>query len=324
LGRRGGSLRLRQRQDGGKGTGAPDLNRRNDVGRSGEGGQTVNFVAIDVETANADMASICQIGLVKCESGILSDEWKTYVDPEDYFDDINVSIHGIDESHIRGAPTFPELTDTLLSYLEGAIVVCHTHFDRVALHQAAQRYGLRVPESIWLDSARVARRTWKECAWKGYGLYNVCKIIGYGFRHHDALEDAKAAAHILLAATNESGFDIDGWLRRIRQPIDQAIKSEGNPEGALYGEVLVFTGTLEIARREAADLAASIGCQVESGVTKKTTMLVVGDQDIKKLAGHEKSSKHRKAEELIIHGTPIRIIKESDFKELVRLSEELR
>ncbi len=34
----------------------------------------MNFVAIDVETANADMASICQIGLVKFENGILSDE----------------------------------------------------------------------------------------------------------------------------------------------------------------------------------------------------------------------------------------------------------
>ncbi|MBS3942717.1 MAG: hypothetical protein KGZ32_00550 [Dethiobacter sp.] len=72
----------------------------------------MNFVAIDLETANADMASICQIGLVKCENGTLSDEWKTYVDPEDYFDGINVSIHGIDESVVKGAPKFPELADS--------------------------------------------------------------------------------------------------------------------------------------------------------------------------------------------------------------------
>lgn len=290
----------------------------------------MNFVAIDVETANADMASICQIGLVKCENGILSDEWKSYVDPEDYFDGINVSIHGIDESVVRGAPTFSELADTLRSYLEGKVVVCHTHFDRVAMHQAAQRYGVDAPASIWLDSARVARRAWKECAWKGYGLYNVCQILGYDFRHHDALEDAKAAAHILLAAINESGLDVDGWLKRVRQPIDptagssaSAIRREGNPEGSLYGEVLVFTGALEIPRREAADLAATIGCQVASGVTKKTTMLVVGDQDIKKLSEHDKSSKNRKAEELIEKGIPIRILKESDFKELVRMSNEI-
>jgi len=238
-------------------------------------------------------------------------------------------IHGIDESTVKGAPTFPELADTLRSYLEGTVVVCHTHFDRVAMHQAAHRYGIIAPECTWLDSARVARRAWTECAWKGYGLYDVCRMLGHEFRHHDALEDAKAAAHILLAASNENGLDIDGWLKRVRQPIDptasssgSAIKREGNPEGALYGEVFVFTGALEIPRREAADLAAAIGCQVAAGVTKKTTLLVVGDQDINKLAGHKKSSKHRKAEKLIKNGISIRILKESDFKELARLSDE--
>jgi len=289
----------------------------------------MQFVAIDVETANADMASICQIGLAKYENGVLADEWKSFVDPEDDFDDINVSIHGIDESAVKSAPTFPELADTLRSYLVEKVVVCHTHFDRVAMNQAARRYNIVAPECTWLDSARVARRAWTNCAWKGYGLYDVCRMLGYAFRHHDALEDAKAAAYILLAASNETGLDIDSWLKRIRQPIDpaasssgSAIKRDGNPEGALFGEVLVFTGALEIPRREAADLAATIGCQVAPGVTKKTTILVMGDQDIKKLAGHEKSSKHRKAEEFIGQGVSIRILKESDFKELARVSNE--
>ncbi|OPY85736.1 MAG: DNA polymerase III PolC-type [Smithella sp. PtaU1.Bin162] len=290
---------------------------------------TLNFVAIDVETANADMASICQIGLAKFENGLLSDEWKSFVDPEDYFDDMNVSIHGIEETTVKGAPTFPELCNKLHLYLTGAVVICHTHFDRVAISQAHRRYDVIVPECTWLDSAMVTRRAWTECARKGYGLYNVCKMLGYEFNHHDALEDAKAAANIVLAASKKTGLDINNWIKRIRQPIDpttinsgSAIKRDGNSEGALFGEVLVFTGALEIPRREAADLAATIGCQVESGVTIKTTMLVVGDQDIKKLAGHEKSMKHRKAETLIAKGAQIRIMKESDFKELVKFSNE--
>ena len=290
----------------------------------------MNFVAIDVETANADMASICQIGIAKYANSMLAKEWKSYVDPEDYFDGINVSIHGIDESVVKGAPTFPALTDILCSFLDNTVVVCHTHYDRVAIHQAAERYDVRFPVITWLDSARVARRAWKEVARKGYGLYNVCNILGYDFKHHDALEDAKAAAHILLAATNESKLDIEGWLKRVKQPIDptagssaSAIRRDGNPEGAFYGEALVFTGALEIPRREAADLAAAIGCRVASGVTEKTTLLVVGDQDIKKLVGHKKSFKHRKAEELIEKGISIRILKESDFKELARFSNEI-
>jgi len=42
----------------------------------------MEFVAIDVETANADMASICQIGIATFENAVLKNEWKTYVDPE--------------------------------------------------------------------------------------------------------------------------------------------------------------------------------------------------------------------------------------------------
>lgn len=80
---------------------------------------------------------------------------------------------------------------------------------------------------------------------------------------------------------------------------------------------MVFTGSLEIPRREAADLAAAVGCEVAKSVTKQTTLLVVGDQDIRRLAGREKSSKHRRTEALIEAGHPIRILRETDFRELV-------
>lgn len=285
----------------------------------------MEFVAIDVETANADMASICQIGLARYTAGSLSEEWKTFIDPEDEFDGINISIHGIDEDTVAGAPKLSDIADQLHSFLDNRIVVCHTHFDRVAIHQASDKHGIRPPNCTWLDSARVARRTWENFAYAGYGLHNVCEALGYDFKHHDALEDAKAAGHIVLAAMKHSGLDIEDWLKRVSQPIGStssssgSIARDGNPEGSLFGEVVVFTGALEMPRYKAADMAAKIGCQVGPGVTKKTTLLVVGDQDIKRLAGHKKSSKHRKAEELIANGCQIRIIRESDFKELIEL-----
>lgn len=290
----------------------------------------MQFVAIDVETANADMASICQIGIAKFENGILVDEWSSLVNPEDHFDYINIDIHGISDNEVQGAPTFSEIENDLIRFLSGSICVSHTHFDRVSINKALKRYSLNAIETTWLDSAMVARRTWEDCAWKGYGLANVCKIIGYDFKHHDALEDAKAAGQIILSAIEISGLDIDAWLKRIHQPIDpgnsscgSAVNRDGNPEGELFGEILVFTGALEVPRKEAANLASSIGCTVTAGVTKKTTLLVVGDQDITKLAGKSKSSKHLKAEKLIIKGQNIRILGESDFKQLVLQSNNI-
>lgn len=286
----------------------------------------MKFIALDVETANADMASICSIGTAFFENSTLTGEWYTLVDPKDRFDPINVSIHGIDENDVAGSPTFVEVARQLDQLLREAVVVTHTHFDRVAMHQARQRYGLPLLCCEWLDSARLARRAWADCARSGYGLKDVCRRIGHEFQHHNALEDAKAAGHVLLAAMVETDLDLAGALRRVRQPVDPStsiagrVRRDGNPQGPLYGEVIVFTGALEIPRREAAELAASVGCDVTSSVSKETTLLVVGDVDIQRLAGHEKSSKHRKAEELIAKGFPIRIVRETDFRELVAMA----
>lgn len=287
----------------------------------------MEFVAIDLETANADMASICQIGLVCYRGGEIVDTLSTYIDPQDYFDGMNISIHGIDEETVSGAPTFEQFSDSVYEWLDNQVAVCHTHFDRVAMKQACDKQGIRFPKCAWLDSARVTRRAWPEFAWKGYGLHNVCKTLGYEFKHHDALEDAKAAGHVLLAASEECDLDIAGWLKRVSQPIGvtrsgtkrepvSAITKEGNPEGPFFGDIMVFTGALEIPRTEAANMAAEIGFQIRRGVTKRTNILIVGDQDISRLAGHKKSSKHRKAEELISIGIPIRILRETDFKAL--------
>jgi DNA polymerase-3 subunit epsilon len=119
-----------------------------------------------------------------------------------------------------------------------------------------------------------------------------------------------------------TGLTLSDWIVRVRAPVDPSVTGrpsarDGDPTGPLFGEVMVFTGALQIPRREAADLAASVGCRVSESVTAGTTMLVVGDQDIVKLAGHDKSSKHRKAEALMAKGQNIRILGESDFKRLV-------
>lgn len=66
-------------------------------------------------------------------------------------------------------------------------------------------------------------------------------------------------------------------------------------------------------------MAASAGCDVVGVVGKTVTLLVVGDQDVRKLGGQEKSSKHRKAEVAIENGQSIRILTERDFRALVGL-----
>lgn len=67
------------------------------------------FYVIDVETANAGYSSICQIGIAEFTNGNLTDKWETLINPEDYFDGMNISIHGIDKKMVENAPTFKQI-----------------------------------------------------------------------------------------------------------------------------------------------------------------------------------------------------------------------
>jgi DNA polymerase-3 subunit epsilon len=288
---------------------------------------SASFVAIDVETANADLSSICQIGIATFTNGQATSEWQSLINPEDEFDSINVSIHGIDESSVQGAPRFSDVAGDVTTRLTNQVIVSHMAFDRVALSRAQEKYGLPPIDCRWLDTARVCRRTWSQFSRRGYGLAAVAAHCGIEFHHHDAAEDARTAGEILLRAISETGFDLEDWVTRANRPIDSEGSRpvrDGNPDGDLFGEVLVFTGSLSMPRREAADLAAAAGCDVTGSVSAAVSILVVGDHDVRRLAGHQKSSKHRRAEELIKKGHSIRILSERDFKTLVGFARPTR
>lgn len=283
------------------------------------------FFALDVETANADCSSICQMGIAEFQDGEVVGEWETLVNPESYFDPFNIGIHGIRKRDVMDSPTFDALYGALSEKIGNEIVVHHMPFDRTAIHRACAEYGLRDLQIRWLDSAKICRRAWKEqCGAQGYGLAKVAKFLGVDFSHHDALEDALTAGEIVCRACDATGLSIEEWFERIRQPIFPSLPKskgysyslKGNPDGNLYGENIAFTGTLSRPRREMAKIAADMGCNVDNGVTKKTSMLVVGIQNVSRLAGYEKSSKHRKAEELITKGFGIRILSEESFVEI--------
>ncbi len=275
------------------------------------------FTVIDVETANSDFASICQVGIVTFDDGKVVDEWQSLVNPEDYFDSVNVSIHGIGKETVASAPTFPQLHESLIARLQNRVVVCHTAFDRVSLGRACERYALASPEVTWLDSARVARRAWPErCGKAGYGLGPLAQMLSLSFTAHVAIEDAKTAGRIVVQAIADSGLSLTDWLERVERPIFPTSQPATQP-GPLTDNVIVFTGALSMSRGEAAAMAAGAGCAVRDSVSRETTILVVGDQDIRNLAGHSKSSKHRKAEALIQAGATLRIVGEGDFLRLV-------
>ena len=98
----------------------------------------LTFNAIDVETANSDPSSICQIGIVQVRGGAIKGQLSVLVNPEAPFSDFNVRIHGIDLFAVRDSKTLPFLESRLRRLLEGTVLVSHTSFDRRALDGAME------------------------------------------------------------------------------------------------------------------------------------------------------------------------------------------
>ncbi len=187
--------------------------------------EELNFTAVDVETANSDVLSICQVGIAVVRSARITQVWTQLVDPRDFFDPYNTAVHGIDYDMVKGSPRFEEICEKISEYL-GGMVVSHTFFDRRALSKAFAHCGKPLHWEIWIDSAQVARRAWPEkYALRGYSLGNIASDLGIRFRHHDAGEDARVAAEIVLKAYEETSLGINtllntkhlGKMRRTRE-----------------------------------------------------------------------------------------------------------
>jgi DNA polymerase III subunit epsilon len=299
-----------------------------------------DFLAFDVETANHNQASICQIGIACFIDGVFREEnsWKTYVNPEDDFDfgPFHVGKHKITPAMVAAARTFPQISELLLQKLGTAVVVHHMPFDRNSIRQSFAKHNLALPPIKWLDSACVVRRTWPELSSRGYGLESVTDKLGIVYQPHDAAEDARAAGEVFLHAIRKSGFSVDEWMVRVGQPmkrrswIGTATKNkrlEGNPDGPLHGETALFTGKFSVVKEDLRQIAADVGCDVGTSVTDDTSLVIVGEQDPRKLKGKATSEKEEETDRRIAKGQNIRKLRETDFRALVNdvlRSDELR
>ncbi|AZM38554.1 transposase [Acinetobacter baumannii] len=290
----------------------------------------MDFIAFDVETANSDPKSICQVGVALFKNGELKEKWGTYINPESHFDWMNIQIHGITEDHVKNSPTIHEIKPILDKYFNNNTVVTYTAFDRSAISRNNLEFN-----SEWLDAAMVVRRTWEKVAYSGYGLANVCAMHNIQMEnHHDAISDAVAAGHVLIHAMKKHGFGIEeckklvgkkiitlmskGKLSDDPSPKDIIIEG-GNPHGHWFGEILCFTGELSIPRVQASIIASQAGFNVKNSVTKKTTFLVKGQQDLTKLNGKQISSKEEKALDAIRDGQDMIVIGENEFFDLIKV-----
>lgn len=308
------------------------------------------WVALDFETANQWRDSPCAVGVVKVDHGQIVDAWSTLINPETPFSPNNIRVHGITADTVAHAPRFPEVLDRIVASFDGAeaLVAHNAAFDLQVLTDTAAAYGIDLQPLLFVCTRVFARAWWP--GWGSYGLVPVLQQLGLdhtlaGFQHHDALSDAQACAAIALRGLAEhqavswadaaaavdirlgsaaparlTGCSARGATRIVTTPPDPDSLDHKHP---LYGRNLCFTGALQLwTRREAAQLITNIGAHFSPGVSRKTDLLIVGEQDLARVGEAGMSSKMWKAMELAANGHHIEVIDEPDFLQLVGDTEQ--
>ncbi|HHA6633588.1 TPA: 3'-5' exonuclease [Staphylococcus aureus] len=153
------------------------------------------FVALDFETANGKRTSICSVGMVKVIDSQITETFHTLVNPQDYFSQQNIKVHGIQPEDVENAPTFDYVFPYMMQFIADLPVVAHNAaFDMNVLHQSIQNIGLPTPNLTYFFSYQLAKRTVDSYR---YGLKHMMEFYQLDFHgHHDALNDAKACAMI--------------------------------------------------------------------------------------------------------------------------------
>ena len=149
------------------------------------------FTAIDFETAQGYRWSICQVGLVRVENGIITNQLDILVQPPDnYYWSNFTTIHGISAKDTRQSPTFNQVWHLIAPFIKDQNVIAHNGFgfDFPVLSKTLEYYNMPTPEYT------------KFCTYKIYksNLANLCQEHGIPLNHHDALSDARACAKLFL------------------------------------------------------------------------------------------------------------------------------
>lgn len=158
-----------------------------------------SFVAIDFETANRHLSSVCSIGLVFVENGQIVDTYYQLIQPTpNFYSRFNTQIHGLTKADTDASPTFLQIWAEIQPLLKGKTLVAHNNtFDEGCLKAVLQAYHLPLHDNPFLCTCRKARKVFPQLP--NHKLNTVARHIGFDLtQHHHALADAEACAHIAL------------------------------------------------------------------------------------------------------------------------------
>ena len=106
--------------------------------------RTLNFTAIDFETATMKNKYPCQIGIVVVRNGQIEESISRYIQPpSNLYDKRCISVHKITPDITKDEPEFPDVWNDIKQYFEDTVLVAHNaSFDITVLENILNYYDI--------------------------------------------------------------------------------------------------------------------------------------------------------------------------------------
>lgn len=216
------------------------------------------YTFFDVETPNRNNDRICSIGVERVDkNGTVEYSEHFFVDPEQGFDRVNVDVHHITPSQIKGKPTFAELWEKELSaVMQGSVLVAHNaSFDMGVLNKTFDCYEIEKPQLNYIDTLIESRR---HLTLPDYKLPTVADYFGVVLtHHHDAMADTHACEGVYWGLVEQFGIGLDSSIPYIWVPYDPCARKDVSCDQVmtdLYGIALGLSADMVIRPEEIAGL----------------------------------------------------------------------
>ena len=271
----------------------------------------MNFVAIDFETANSNRSSPCSLGISVVENSkiVLKKEWliKPY---NNHYNQKNIEIHNITPEMTINEPEFYQLWDEIKPYLENKLILAHNanNMEYKVLKNTLELYKIPFNELDFqfVDTLSLSKSLF---SWlKDYKLSTICRLLGISFNQdyiHNSLYDANLTAKLGIkiyenfTLTNDYKIDFEYQKNNINRKAsffndefenlkERKISSELkimktdliDKSHFFYQKKVVITGIFNNypIREEMAKLLHDVGADINTSISKKTDIVVIGEK----------------------------------------------
>lgn len=287
-----------------------------------------NYTVIDLETTGLDpkQDAIIEVSALQVVNGKVQNTFLSLVNPTFEIPSLITCITGITDEMVAGMPEIQQLLPAIRDFIGDSILVGHNVcFDINFLYDRFTSAGFGPLSNDYVDTCSIARRVLPNLS--TYRLKMVAEQLGIEeLPTHRAHDDCistmlcyEKIKHMIIGSEicfPKTSCPCHHQHKNISNIVPQT--DHIDPNHPLYGKCIVFTGTMDIFRDDAMQLAVNCGAICKNSVTKETNYLVLGDLSYNPHLKGEKSRKQIQAEKYIIKGLDISIISESVFMDMIQ------